>query len=89
MKIVKLNRRYRAFLNHGHEVGLRFDGYSTEARQAERTAERLRGNQYQNGARWAARFSKSRLAEDPRPFWITFLYPEDLTLVLLAFDPNS
>ena len=84
MKIVKLNRRHRQFKEHGHTVALRFNSWSDKAQRYERAAgARLMGSGWDRGSRWYSYFgSRSRNASSP--YWITFRYEQDLTMVLLS-----
>ena len=87
MKVVKLNRRFRQFKEHGHTVALRFaNGYSDEIRAVEKACrDRLKTAGWLREHDWYAYYSKSRdgLA---RSYWITFRRESDLTLVLLSAD---
>ena len=88
MKIVKLNRRFRQFKEHGHVVALRFEGYTNEAGPYERACrERLSGHGWSRDHVWYGYYGDRNRQHDrnaPRPYWITFRREQDLTLVLLA-----
>jgi hypothetical protein len=91
MKVVKLNRRFRQFKEHGHTVALRFaNGYSDELRAIEKVCRaRLQGGGWLRDHDWYSYYGErnSRYDRDiSRPYWITFRRESDLTLVLLCAD---
>lgn len=91
MKIVKLNRRFRQFRDHGHVVALKFvDGYSVEIRAVEKVCrDRLQGGGWLRHHDWYSYYGdrNSRYDRDAaRPYWITFRRESDLSLVLLCAD---
>jgi len=91
MKIVKLNRRFRQFRDHGHVVAIRFsNGYSAEIRSVEKVCrDRLKGGGWSRDQDWYSYYGdrNSRYDRDAsRPYWITFRRESDLTLVLLSAD---
>jgi hypothetical protein len=91
MKIVKLNRRFRQFRDHGHVVALRFaNGYSAEILAVEKVCRnRLNGGGWLRDHDWYSYYGErnSRYDRDiGRPYWITFRNEADLTLVLLSAD---
>ena len=84
MKVVKLNRRFRQFREHGHTVGLRFPSY-TESVPYEIT---VRTRLDPGGGRhdlWYSYFGHGRV-DGYRPYWITFRNETDATLVVLSTD---
>lgn len=87
MKIVKLNRRFRQFKEHGHTVALRFpDGSSKKIRAIEKTCrEKLSGGGWLREHTWYSYYGKAP-SIGARPYWITFRNESDLTLVLLSVD---
>jgi hypothetical protein len=87
MKIVKLNRRYKQFKEHGHTVALRFDGWDPKASAIEKICkERLTGYGWLPDHDWYHYFGARNSHTDKRPYWITFRNEMDLTLVLLSAD---
>jgi len=88
MKIVKLNRRFRQFKEHGHVVALRFEGWSKKATEVEKVCrEKLNGGGWSRDQDWYSYYGdrNSRYDRDvTRPYWITFRNETDLTLVLLS-----
>jgi len=89
MKVVKLNRRFRQFKEHGHVVAMRFDQHCIEAMAYERACrEKLKGHGYTRSDPWFSYFGKKHVKgyTSPRPYWITFRNEVDLTLVLLSAD---
>ena len=94
MKVVKLNRRFAMYKNHGHEVGLRFSAYTAECGRVERTATALFGSQYEfwnDYPHWRSYFGKASGHTPNRPFWITFRNPAHLTMLMLKLEsvPNG
>jgi len=85
MKIVKLNRRYRQFKEHGHTVALRFDGYGSESQAMEKVCrEKLKSHGWLRDHNWYGYYGDRPSPDCIRPYWITFRNEEDLTLVLLS-----
>ena len=85
MKIVKLNRRFRQFKEHRHQVALRFDGWSEKAKEVEKVCRaRLQGGGWSRDQDWYSYYGDRNSRYDARPYWITFRNETDLTLVLLS-----
>lgn len=94
MKIVKLNRNFNIYKNHGFEVGIKFDMWGREAQRFERVvAERL-GHQAwawkfhpdeQIKENWAAGFGERRESAST-PYWIYLRNENLLSLILLAIE---
>lgn len=88
MKIVKLNRRFKQYKEHGHSVALRFASYEprTIASYEKVCRARLQGHGYNRDAAWWSGFGHAPNSNSSRPYWITFRNEMDLTLVLLSVD---
>ena len=91
MKVVKLNRRFKQFKEHGHVVAMRFDQHCVAAMAYERAAkQKLGGFGHDRTSNWCSYFgsksSNRSLHYQPRTYWITFRNEADLTLVLLSAD---
>jgi hypothetical protein len=85
MKIVKLNRRFRQFKEHGHVVALRFEGWTNQSKEVEKVCrERLQGGGWLRDQDWYSYYGDRNSRYDARPYWITFRNEADLTLVLLS-----
>lgn len=84
MKLVKLNRRFKMFREHGHTVALRFDGWSKLVTPIEQVCRQRLGSEYKNFS-WTGRFGSADRAGQ-RPYWISFRSESDATLVLLSVD---
>jgi hypothetical protein len=85
MKIVKLNRRFRQFREHGHVVALRFEGHNKKSSEIEKVCrERLKGGGWSRDQDWYSYYGDRNSRYDARPYWITFRNEADLTLVLLS-----
>jgi hypothetical protein len=87
MKIVKLNRRFKQFRDHGHTIALRFNSWGPKCRDLEKIAERrLGGSGWNRYGDWCAYFGASNGHSDRRTYWISFRRESDLTMVLLSAD---
>jgi hypothetical protein len=88
MKVIKLNRRYRLFKEHGYQAGLRFNTYGPTAQNIEKTCrERLGSSGYMwpSNSDWTGYFGK-RNVDGPTPYFIMFQKESDLSFVLLCAD---
>jgi hypothetical protein len=83
MKVVKLNRRFRQFKEHGHTVGLRFPSYTESAPYETATKKKLGDGGWQRHDLWYSYFGHGRV-DGYRPYWITFRNEADATLVVLS-----
>ena len=85
MKVVKLNRRFRQFKEHGHTVGLKFRRWP-EAAPYETAAKKKLGDGGRLGRPnlWYSYFGNRRSPAVNRPYWITFRNESDATLVVLS-----
>ena len=88
MKIVKLNRRFRQFKEHGHTVAFKFaDGHTKESVAIEQAArKRLKDSGWNRCHAWYSYYGERSNRYSVRPFWITFRNEADATLVLLSAD---
>jgi hypothetical protein len=87
MKIVKLNRRFRQFREHGHVVALRFEGHNKKSSEIEKVCrERLKGGGWSRDQDWYSYYGDRNSRYDARPYWLTFRRESDLSLVLLCTD---
>jgi hypothetical protein len=85
MKVVKLNRRFRMFKEHGHTVALRFSTYGIKSQTCENVCKKKLGGSGWNPDRgWYSYFGSRNGRHDSRPYWITFRSEADATLVLLS-----
>lgn len=88
MKLVKLNRRYKAFKEYGHNWAFRFNGYDPGViMKVERIFHNMHGSQYtyRGPTQWRACFG-SPSKYGPRPYWVSFKNESDATVVLLALE---
>ena len=84
MKVVKLDRRFRQFKQHGHVIAVRCDSWLGEGVALEKICNaKLEGHGYMPDNDWHAYFGKDN-GRANRPFWISFRRETDLTLVLLS-----
>ena len=87
MKIVKLNRRFKMFREHGHVVALRFTEFNLNARVIEKVCkEKFRTSSWDAQGPWHGRFGTRPDPFSSRPYWISFRKESDLTLVLLSVE---
>ena len=94
MKIVKLNRNFNIYKNHGFEVGVKFEIWGAVAREFEQVVADRLGSQawlwkhYPNKnikGNWACGFGK-RTKGEATPYWVYFRKESMLSLVLLSID---
>ena len=86
MKLVKLNRRHKAFKEHGHQWAFRWNSYEpTAVYQVEKILHSMHGSQYSyNQSVWKSGFgSPVRSNNGYRPYWVSFKNEYDATVVLL------
>ena len=86
MKVVRLDRRFRQYKQHGHVIAVRCDSWLGEGISFEQICKaKLGGQGYMPTNDWHAYFGKNN-GRANRPFWISFRREADLTLVLLSAD---
>lgn len=89
MKLIKLNRRHKAFKENGHRWAFRWDSYDPKTcYQVERILNDMHGSQYYWNSRdqptWKANFGHAVKGNHGyRPYWISFTDEADATVVLL------
>jgi hypothetical protein len=84
MKVVKLNRRFKQYKNHGHVIAVRCKSWLEEGVPLENICcAKLGAQGYMPSNDWHSYFGKAN-GHGRRPFWITFRRESDLTLVLLS-----
>lgn len=84
MKVIKLNRRFTQFREHGHVVGVKFTHWDDEARKLEVACAKLfKSHGWTRDARWYCYFGERRNGHF-RPYWFTFRNEQDLTMALLS-----
>ena len=87
MKVIKLNRRYKLFKQHGYEAGLKFDGWGNQARLIENSCrEHLGFSLHSRDAEWYEYFGKSPDGIKPLPYFIMFQKESTLSIILLCAD---
>ena len=87
MKVVKLNRRYKQFVENRHTVGIRFPQYGQSAGKLENVCRRvLKTSGYDRTSNWYSYFGHRDRYSGGRPYWFTFRNESDLTIVLLSAD---
>lgn len=87
MKILKLNRRYKNFKEHGHTVGLRFSAWNEQAINTEKVMREITGCGGwwpENG--WSGNFGTARNKHGVRPYFITMRDENLLSMVLLKIQ---
>ena len=84
MKVVKLDRRFRQYKQHGHVIAVRCDSWLGEGTSFEQVCKAKLGSQgYMPDNDWHAYFGKAN-GRRFRPFWISFRREADLSFVLLS-----
>ena len=87
MKVIKLNRRYKLYKEHGYQAGLRFDAWGNKARVIEKTCrERLGDSFIRADSEWYGYFGKSPDGIRSIPYFIMFRRESTLSFVLLCAD---
>ena len=91
MKLVKLNRRYKAFKEYGHQWAFRWESYDTkDCAKVERIMQDMHGSQYRwdkNASRaWQASFGHPTRGNSYRPYWVSFTDEHDATVILLKLQ---
>jgi hypothetical protein len=86
MKVVKLDNRHNVYKKLGHTTALRFTSWTfSPASAVERIVVNTLGYQTED-PRWFAYFGKQNGRNKYKPFWISFKYPADLSMILLKLD---
>lgn len=90
MKLVKLNRRYKAFKDWGHTWAFRWDGYDPKScNVVESIMKEMYGSQYRWNEKeyrdWRATFGSPR-RNGPRPYWVSFKDESVASVVLLKLQ---
>lgn len=87
MKLVKLNRRHKAYKELGHNWAFRFDSYDYKVCPViERVFHDMHGGQFaytHHTPRWKANFGSPTRGSCYRTYWISFFDERDATVVLL------
>ena len=86
MKVVKLNRRFKQYKEHGHVIALKFPhGYTKDAGRIEKICkDRLNGYGWRREESWCHYYGERSGRDAVRPYWITFRNEADLTMILLS-----
>ncbi len=90
MKVIKLNRRFKVFKEHGHEVAVKFGSYNAKASALERVCQsRMGGSAVWNiNGTWYGWFGKKPAGMHHTPYFISFRKESDLTFVLMCLTTN-
>jgi hypothetical protein len=89
MKLIKLNRCYRQFKEHGHTVGFRFEEFSIQAIAIERALKAMTEQSgYNRDLEWYGYFGKKPKGyfNQPRPYFITMRDEATASMVLLKME---
>jgi len=97
MKLIKLDRRYRAFKEYGHTYAFRFASWSREAGCVEDIMSKILGSQYTMTSGdvvvcfrdWRATFGTRPHVNQPRPYFISFRDESIASVVLLKMEMND
>lgn len=86
-KVIKLNRRYKLYKEHGFTHAIRFNSWSTEAGKVESFLRERYGSEYMWGRQyqtmWKTHWGKSN-GRDPRPYFIGVRDEEIIFMAKLA-----
>ena len=90
MKVIKLNRRYKLYKEHGYQVGLKFDCWDTDARAVENICKEMFGcKQWDPGkSDWYEYFGK-RVVFGSTPYWIMLRKESHLSMVMLKYTVDQ
>ena len=83
MKLIKLNRRYKAYKDYGHTYGFRFDSWDKDSTVVEKILHDMLGSQYSYNNVWKSTFGSRPRASQSRPYFITFRDESIATVVML------
>jgi hypothetical protein len=86
MKVVKLNRRYKAY-KEGFTHALRFDHWEKNAGDIEQFLTKRYGSQYnwnKPQSQWTSGFGSRPSSSDSRPYWINLRRESDVSMILLS-----
>jgi hypothetical protein len=88
MKVIKLNRRFNVFKEHGHETAVRFSSYGAKASALERVCRDRFGDNvvWNKNGTWHGWFGKKRSGMHHSPYFISFRKESDLSFVLIAME---
>lgn len=87
MKIIKMNRRWKQFKEHQHQVAIRFNSWTEKAKLIEdKLRELTTTGGWTKSAEWYSYFGKSPDAYRPRPYYITMRDESLMSAVLLSVD---
>jgi len=91
MKLIKLNRRHKAFKDNGHKWAFRWRSYDPKTcHQVERILQDMHGSQYSyqstTAVVWKSNFGHAPNSNTPRPYWISFTDEADASVILLKLD---
>lgn len=88
MKVVKLNRRYKAY-KEGFTHALRFDQWGKHVGDIEQFLTNRYGRQYlwhkrHANSQWTSGVGSRPSSTDSRPYWINLRNEADITMILLS-----
>ena len=86
MKVIKLNRRFKVFKEHGHEVAVKFGSYNATAAALERVCRNRLGDNvmWNKNGTWYGWFGKKRSGMHHSPYFISFRKESGLTFALMC-----
>jgi hypothetical protein len=93
MKLIKLNRRFKQFIEHGHTVAFRFDEFSIDTIRIEQTLKEMTSEYgYNRCNEWYGYFGKRPKGKgyfnEPRPYFITMRDEATASMVLLKIESS-
>lgn len=85
MKVIKLNRRFKMYKEHGHQAGLRFDTWNQQAQAAEAALRQItQTGGWSRDNEWYSWVGQPTRQFGTRPYFITVRDEQILSLVLLS-----
>jgi hypothetical protein len=89
MKVIKLNRRYKVFKEHGHEVAVKFNSLP-KAMALDKVCQARLGDSavWNKNGTWHGWFGKKPAGMHHTPYFISFRKESDLTFVLMCLTTN-
>jgi len=86
VKLVKLNRRHKAYKDLGHNWAFRWDSFNSKTcSQVEKIMQGMHGSQYRYNVNpvWKSGFGHVPRGSVYRTYWISFVNESDASAVLL------
>ena len=89
MRLVKLDKRHKAFKEMGHRWAFRWEKYDIKScPHVEGIMHEMHGSQYsyKSTSAWKSGFGSPIRGNIYRPYWVSFTDEQDATMILLRLD---